>query len=592
MKNWLLKFTICMMAALVAWVGTVPVAQQVVSAATTQVTFNVQNYGAKGDGTTNDYAAINAAKNAAQAVGGILYFPAGTYLTNTAISIGHNTTSVFAITIKGDSYNKSMIKAGASMTSVFNFADAGQNERFEFRDLYINANGYAASGIKSAMIDHTLFYRVRIIGATTAAFSIGYGWDNDIVECEGSSNTGDGLNLTVNNNNAVNIINSKFFFNDGWGIKALGGYDLRIQGCTIETNKKGGIYLVLGCNAATIKGNYFESNAQTGFTFVTPAQTVKADIVVNGSGSETAMSFAFPARGIDISNNSFSNAYADEAIRMCGVYGANIMGNALNTSTSAENLSAVYCDSTICHAESVTLRANQGFTLEVEAENIVTSRPMQFSTWDSDQVKNINYFSDNFFSWLNTGGGGGTIARSSTKYDGQDVVEITGAASTDTWGISLDPALYPELAGQLVYVAVACATSATDAGSIVYAGGLSNTTSVNSTTAYRQIEMQCQMPASGGAAQTFRFRKLNGAVGTIAYFSKPVVARVGAPYKLFYPRSWVKPAWSTTAAPTTGTWAVGDTVLNSAPTAGAAYGWECVSAGTPGTWKDLAPVSL
>ena len=39
-----------------------------------------------------------------------------------------------------------------------------------------------------------------------------------------------------------------------------------------------------------------------------------------------------------------------------------------------------------------------------------------------------------------------------------------------------------------------------------------------------------------------------------------------------------------TAAPTTGTWAVGDTVGNSAPTAGGVVGWVCTVAGTPGTW--------
>lgn len=46
-----------------------------------------------------------------------------------------------------------------------------------------------------------------------------------------------------------------------------------------------------------------------------------------------------------------------------------------------------------------------------------------------------------------------------------------------------------------------------------------------------------------------------------------------------------------TAAPTTGTWAVGDFVKNSAPAeAGAVgvkyiiHGWQCTVAGTPGTW--------
>ena len=43
-----------------------------------------------------------------------------------------------------------------------------------------------------------------------------------------------------------------------------------------------------------------------------------------------------------------------------------------------------------------------------------------------------------------------------------------------------------------------------------------------------------------------------------------------------------------TAAPTTGTWAVGDRVWKTAPAAGGAPGWVCTTAGTPGTWKDMA----
>lgn len=49
-----------------------------------------------------------------------------------------------------------------------------------------------------------------------------------------------------------------------------------------------------------------------------------------------------------------------------------------------------------------------------------------------------------------------------------------------------------------------------------------------------------------------------------------------------------------TAAPTTGTWNIGDTVKNSAPAeaggAGSKYviiGWICTVAGTPGTWLEM-----
>lgn len=43
-----------------------------------------------------------------------------------------------------------------------------------------------------------------------------------------------------------------------------------------------------------------------------------------------------------------------------------------------------------------------------------------------------------------------------------------------------------------------------------------------------------------------------------------------------------------TAAPATGTWAVGDVRWNTAPAAGGTPGWMCTTAGTPGTWKAMA----
>lgn len=46
-----------------------------------------------------------------------------------------------------------------------------------------------------------------------------------------------------------------------------------------------------------------------------------------------------------------------------------------------------------------------------------------------------------------------------------------------------------------------------------------------------------------------------------------------------------------TAAPTTGTWALGDIVWSTAPAAGGYIGWVCTAAGTPGTWKTFGAIS-
>jgi hypothetical protein len=48
--------------------------------------FNVKAFGAKGDGVTDDGAALQAAQNAAGAIGGAVIYPPGNYLTNSPIT--------------------------------------------------------------------------------------------------------------------------------------------------------------------------------------------------------------------------------------------------------------------------------------------------------------------------------------------------------------------------------------------------------------------------------------------------------------------------------------------------------------------------
>jgi hypothetical protein len=45
------------------------------------------------------------------------------------------------------------------------------------------------------------------------------------------------------------------------------------------------------------------------------------------------------------------------------------------------------------------------------------------------------------------------------------------------------------------------------------------------------------------------------------------------------------------AAPTTGTWRVGDIVYNSAPAAAGYIGFVCTVAGTPGTWRSFGLIA-
>jgi hypothetical protein len=61
------------------------------------------------------------------------------------------------------------------------------------------------------------------------------------------------------------------------------------------------------------------------------------------------------------------------------------------------------------------------------------------------------------------------------------------------------------------------------------------------------------------------------------------------PYEIKGPNHTVH-TWGT-AAPGSGTWAVGDVVLNTAPAASGTIGWICTTGGSPGTWKTFGAIA-
>lgn len=109
-------------------------------------------YGAVGDGSTDDYAAIQAAFNDAQAVNGCVYFPAGEYLIRTALSFqGAASPGRRSIALKGDGPNVSVLKAAAGVDGLdFVFAQSGALQPWGavIMDLGFRTAGAAGTAIR------------------------------------------------------------------------------------------------------------------------------------------------------------------------------------------------------------------------------------------------------------------------------------------------------------------------------------------------------------------------------------------------------------------------------------------------------------
>ncbi len=114
--------------------ATVTVAQA--PAAWPNTVFNVMNFGAKGDGSTDDTAAVKAAlAQARNSGGGTVYLPAGNYLVSGKLSIPANTT------VAGDSSTASNIITPSVTLSTGTFpALFAGNQHFIIQDLSISTN--------------------------------------------------------------------------------------------------------------------------------------------------------------------------------------------------------------------------------------------------------------------------------------------------------------------------------------------------------------------------------------------------------------------------------------------------------------------
>jgi hypothetical protein len=152
--------------------------------------FNVKDFGAKGDSTTNDTSAIQAATNAAAAVNGCVYLPSGNYKITSAITLPQPFYGV--VSFKGDGSRQStLIQSTASANGIY--ADLSKT-------------------IPATSMSAGYTYCITSIGSTdfttigAASNTVGLSF-----LCTGTgSGSGTGSDIILKRKNAVNIYNLGF----------------------------------------------------------------------------------------------------------------------------------------------------------------------------------------------------------------------------------------------------------------------------------------------------------------------------------------------------------------------------------------------
>ena len=232
---------------------------------------NVLDFGATGNGTTDDTTAIKAALAFLSTTGGVAYFPQGTYLVSSVCTIPNN------VTVQGVG-EKSQILVNTDIT-VFNTSTTATSTiaaGIVIQDLYIN-NTVSGTKTKYDIIlynpNQCKILRVHVFSASTGYSSTNVGG----IWLERPSSGGAAtayVNLIqdcfVQNNSIYlhNISDSQITGGYVWGYNR--SYAILLNNCgdievsnsagIIPSQYNGGIYLLGLCNQIRIVNNYFDGN--------------------------------------------------------------------------------------------------------------------------------------------------------------------------------------------------------------------------------------------------------------------------------------------------------------------------------------------
>ncbi len=518
---------------------------------------DVRDYGAVGDGVTDDAAAIEAAIAAAMVTKACVEFPPGTYLINSTVTIGYPT-----VDLRGSSALGATIKAGAAMTYMFHFADLAFYAAFcLIENLFFDGNDLADTAVYGAMFQHNVFRRVTVRKTLVSGIKFRSGWCNDLVECEIGYNTGMGLDCLGGTPNVLNVQRCKIYHNDGWGAQIGGGYGLSFVGNTIEHNKAGGVLLYYA-RGGQIAGNEFSSNGENGTTTTSgyppppgggtiplPAGnfTYRTELFLNGYSSATSLSQNNPPIGLSITGNVFLPSYSESAIFAVSGTGLNIHGNHV-LGGAAIPLLRVYRHRSFADLTDLTIGVN---TMLYPAATFLADKGFvdnkagldDVHTWSLAGQARKNYLDtrQDLTKWVDAATvAGSSLTLSATKFMGMPVYELACSGATSSRfevGLNIN-ADYPELKSQLVWFGCWCYWDDpvdanlqlycdVDAGAYYY----STDTAVAAPTGWQFISMMIAVPA---ADADFRvgLRKL-GASTTPLYICNPILTRVGNRYDVF-----------------------------------------------------------
>jgi nitrous oxidase accessory protein NosD len=509
--------------------------------------FNVVAFGAVGDGTTDDTAAIQAAVNALPATGGIVVAPRGSYKLTGTVTISGKADVVL-------DFGEATITQTAALTPVLTLNNmvrtkvVGGNLIGLGTD-YLNTSavyGAAAMKLGGACED------VSILDCSMTNFAGAGVWvvlgDTTGTRIEGCTITGPGsAEIAAMNNFGAGIVIADDANN--WavlnceiseyaqGITTGDCSNVRVSNTHIHTIVgQHGMYFASLSNAV-LSGNLIDDVNNQGIKVqLNTGRPDAEDIAITGNTIVNCKSHpilltnsdasAERARNVTITGNTLSSVGTGNGIHLTHVDGAIVASNTIHdfsagiSVNSSDNISII--------GNRIKDGGHQGILLNIVNQAIVAHNTV-------DNVATANSGSTEF---------GLHVTGACTD------VTITGNKVRDALG-NMRYAYYLAPTSQASFSVIGnFGSGATDYG----------------------------IRTAAAAIREFRNNDVSGTLGRI--LNAPTEG-LGAIARQSFG----------TAAPVSGTHARGDIVWNTAPAASGTVGWICTTAGSPGTWKTWGAIS-